>query len=357
MFEELKGVPRLLMHVELKPIQGDRFQPTGFADLGAAVYERPDGKRMLLVESAQSMANRLEQTCINGQGSDLVPELNGLPYVVANLTGTDELKLQARTSSLVEPHRLNSPFILEGKLSGDSKRFGERLLEQIAYSNGSPIDWQKVASALFLYDPNSLLHGIFLAHPRLEAGRVRTPRALSAFIEAEDVREVSSGGVKNSALDPTGKIRVVGDEKNDVYGNVPYHRTEYTGNKITAYFNFDLALLRGYSLPEAALEVLVALALYKVSRFLGIGLRLRTACDLRVSGEIQVEEPKGFSFPAEPELLKAVQQGIAKCSKAGLFARPAVTELTATVKRVKSKKLGNGGSDDQESDKSDDDRE
>ncbi len=356
MFEELKGVPRLLMHVELKPIQGDRFQPTGFADLGAAVYERPDGKRMLLVESAQSMANRLEHVCLDGDGPDIAPELNGLPYVVANLTGTDGLKLQAKTSSLVEAHRLNSPFILEGKLSGDSKRFGERLLERIAYSNGSPINWPKVAGALFLYDPNSLLHGIFLAHPRLEAGRVRTPRALSAFIEAEDVQEVSSGGVKNSALDPTGKIRVVGDEKNNVYSNVPYHRTEYTG-KITAYFNFDLALLRGYSLPEAAVEVLVALALYKVSRFLGMGLRLRTACDLRVSGELQVEAPKGFSLPAEPELLKAVQQGIAQCARAGLFASPAVTELSAIVKRVKSKEQGKGGSDDPESDSSGDDQE
>jgi CRISPR-associated protein Csb1 len=59
MFEQLDSAPRLLMHADLKPVQGDRFQPTGFADLGAAVYERPDGTRMLLVESAQSMANRL----------------------------------------------------------------------------------------------------------------------------------------------------------------------------------------------------------------------------------------------------------------------------------------------------------
>jgi len=64
MFDQLKGVPRLLIHADLKPVQGDRFQPTGFADLGAAIYERPDGRRMLLVESAQSMANRLEHTCL-----------------------------------------------------------------------------------------------------------------------------------------------------------------------------------------------------------------------------------------------------------------------------------------------------
>jgi len=38
--EKLKGVPRLLLEVELQPVQGDRFQPTGFPDLGAAIYEK-----------------------------------------------------------------------------------------------------------------------------------------------------------------------------------------------------------------------------------------------------------------------------------------------------------------------------
>ena len=74
MFDQLNGIPRLLMHANLKPVQGDRFQPTGFADLGAAVYERPDGTRMLLVESAQSIANRLEDTCLAGDGPDIAPE-------------------------------------------------------------------------------------------------------------------------------------------------------------------------------------------------------------------------------------------------------------------------------------------
>ncbi len=51
---KLEHAPRLLLEAELRPCQGDRFQPTGFADLGAALYKRPDGTDMLLVESAQS---------------------------------------------------------------------------------------------------------------------------------------------------------------------------------------------------------------------------------------------------------------------------------------------------------------
>ena len=66
----LEGAPRLLMEVRLKPVQGSRFQPTGFPDLGAATYKgvrQENGETItvesLLVESAQSMANRLESVC------------------------------------------------------------------------------------------------------------------------------------------------------------------------------------------------------------------------------------------------------------------------------------------------------
>jgi CRISPR-associated protein Csb1 len=48
----LDKVSRLLMTVPLRPVQGDRFQPTGFPSLGAATYQTREGPK-LLVESAQ----------------------------------------------------------------------------------------------------------------------------------------------------------------------------------------------------------------------------------------------------------------------------------------------------------------
>ncbi len=57
--DALKDSPRLLIEARLKPVQGTRFQPTGFPEIGAAEYDGPEGEKMLLVESAQSMANRL----------------------------------------------------------------------------------------------------------------------------------------------------------------------------------------------------------------------------------------------------------------------------------------------------------
>ena len=52
---------RQFLDVELAPVAGSRFQPTGFPDLGAATFDRPgpngDWVKSLLVESAQSIAN------------------------------------------------------------------------------------------------------------------------------------------------------------------------------------------------------------------------------------------------------------------------------------------------------------
>jgi len=210
MFQALNKTPRLFLEVELKPIHGDRFQPTGFADLGAAVYERPDGQRMLLAESAQSVANRLEHTCLDGNGPRIAQELEGLPYVLAKLIGHTETE----TSSLVEAHRINSPFIIS------NETFKKPFIEKSGWAKGKPLAWKKIARAIFFYDPNALLHGVFMAN--LEDGRIKIPRALSGFVEAEDVREAASGGVKNNPIDPTGKLRAANYDKKDVYSNCPF---------------------------------------------------------------------------------------------------------------------------------------
>ena len=78
-YTTLENAPRLLIEAELKPLQGHRFQPTGFADLGPARYKAPDGTEMLLVESAQSVANRLEFAIWDDARDDLIADVKGLP--------------------------------------------------------------------------------------------------------------------------------------------------------------------------------------------------------------------------------------------------------------------------------------
>src|SRR6266581_1940607 len=104
-FSQLDKVSRLLMRVPLKPVQGDRFQPTGFPSLGAADYSKPTGKRTVLVESAQSMANRFEATCWDSAINKPVAALDGISHVTVQQNG------EAVTDSMLEAHRLNSVYI------------------------------------------------------------------------------------------------------------------------------------------------------------------------------------------------------------------------------------------------------
>lgn len=307
-FAPLVNHPRLLLEVPLHPLQGTRFQPTGFPDLGAATYELADGTQMLLVESAQSMANRMEVVCWDVARDDWLTPLQGLPYVaVVDDTG------HPLTNSVLEAHRLNSPYILEGK----DKTFVEKLKEQLGTSAVGRVDLRRLAEVLLRYDINSLLHGVFLAKSDLAGGRLRLPRSLSAFIEAHDITVAASGGVKRDDVNPSGSAR-------EGFGHVPFHREEYTGT-ITAYFNLDLVQLRGYGLGTNAEELLVALALFKIQKLLRDGLRLRTACDLTTAGALMVRQPEGFIVPdlqtietALPELIQA---------NAARFAAPPVTAV------------------------------
>lgn len=289
---------RLLFEIDLKPVQGARFQPTGFPDLGAAVYETVEGTR-LLVESAQSMANRLETVCWESATNTLPEELAGLSYVRVEEKGA------YLTSSLTEAHRLNSPYILESK----EKRFFDELQKQTKELENGAVSRPKLARLILRYDANALLHGVFLAKKELVGGRLRLERALSAFIEAEDVQVAASGGVKNDHVNPKGEAK-------EGFGNVPFQRDEFTARRIVAFFNLDLEEIRGFGLGPDVERLLVLLALYKIRKLVDGRLRLRTACDLELAGDgpITARRPSGFALPPLTELRSAMPAAIAACS-------------------------------------------
>jgi CRISPR-associated protein Csb1 len=115
-----------------------------------------------------------------------------------------------------------------------------------------------------------------------------------------------------------------GQTAKEGFGNVPFHREEFCG-EITAYFTLDLALIRGFGLGAAVEQLLIALALFKIQRFLRDGLRLRTACDLELQGAIQVKRPAGFTLPALKEIEDALPELIK--AAAGGFAQPPQTTV------------------------------
>lgn len=291
----MKGFPnsgRLLFQVELKPIQGNRFQPTGFPDLGAAEILLHSGSRSLLVESAQSMAKRMQLLCLNEKRDDFVEPLKGLSVI------KDE---KNSTNSVLESHKAASYYIIQ---DNSIKKKLENIDNDIKLGT-----YSDAAKLLFEMDVNSLLHGIWASH--IGGGKIKIPRVLSAFIEADNIGDAISGGVKIDHVNPK-KDDSSGAEFGQ--GHIPFSRTEYTAETITAYFNVDLDQIQSYQLDKEKNNLLVTLALWKIRTFLETNLRLRTACDLQIVGQVQAVGSSKYDLPDKLTLDSEIKKLIKKCS-------------------------------------------
>jgi len=323
----LANAPRLLFAVALQPLQGQRFQPTGFPGLGAATFRSQAGDS-LLVESAQSMANRLEATLWDDGTQDVIAAAQGISHVRVTRGNGSFL-----TDTVLEAHRLNSPYLLEAS----NKTFLDLLKAELGGLDTGPVDRKRFAQVLLKLDMGSLLHGVFLAKKELAGGRLRLARALSAFIEADGVNVAPSGGVKNDHVNPSGVTK-------DGFGNVPFARDEFTASNITLYANLDLAQIRGYGLGDDVNRLLIVMALYKLRALLDGHLRLRTACDLAPKeARVTATAPAGFELLDLPTLASALRQAVAACT-----GSMTVTEVVYTddIKRAAGSADSAAGGDD-----------
>ncbi|MBL8340323.1 MAG: type I-U CRISPR-associated protein Cas7 [Rubrivivax sp.] len=351
----LEQSSRLLFEIALRPLQGRRFQPTGFPGLGAATFQTPQGLS-LLVESAQSMANHLERALWDEATNDLRTAAMGLSHVrvVRGVGDTPaqrakSISKQFLTDSLIEAHRINSPYVMFGAI--EDGLFFDRLGEQLNAFEAGPVPSRRDIAAHFLrWDACALLHGAFLSAKKgkdktLAGGRLRLSRALSAFIEADGVRVAASGGVKNDHVNPSGDARAG-------FANVPFARDEFTAERITLFVNLDLGQIRGYGLGPDVERLLVLLALYKLRLLLDGSLRLRTACDLEpVSTDTVARRPAGFALPPAAELEPAVKAAIAACKERMVLT---VVEFNDELKKAKDGDKADGGPpDDGEADDND----
>jgi CRISPR-associated protein Csb1 len=257
--------------------------------------------------------------------------------VLHDLIGLSHIRVKRKgiflTDTILEPHRINSPYVLTSSdrtfLEPFLNTLREKLGPETIDKNEGLIDRKGLAEVLLQYDIGSLLHGTFISNDKvklqasdkksstLAGGRLRVARSLSAFIEAEGVRIAASGGVKNDHVNPSGVTK-------DGFGNVPFARDEFTAEKITLYVNIDLAQIRGYGLGADVERLLILLALYKIRALLDGSLRLRTACDFTApEGEIVARRPSGFVLPPQKVLLDALKPAIAACK-----AKMTVTEVS-----------------------------
>jgi CRISPR-associated protein Csb1 len=313
----LDSASRLLVEADLKVATGGggRFQPTGFPDLGPALYRGADGANWLLIESPQSMANRLERVCwVDGDGeTDRVGRYNdaclGIPYVQA--TDSDGRPL---TASTLEAHRLSSPYIWgtqpfdDPDNNGNQINLADYLKRLFNLSENRLVPWKKVAEGLLKVDPGCLLHGVWFNEGSFAGGKVRITRALSGYIEARDPATANFGFQKRDPVsDRTDKE--AGQSAAEGYGSVIGPKQHFTSPEVKAYFQIDLERLRSYGLSPEQVRALTAWAIYKIRRVLvasrdGVA-DLRTECKfetVKVSAQVVDQETGNKSDFTLPEV-------------------------------------------------------
>jgi CRISPR-associated protein Csb1 len=278
---------RVLITASLKLTNGRFLQPTGFPDIGACVYRDKEGRRWCLVESEQSMANRLEAVCMKPPGV-WVDELKGLP-VIAVYDGNGNGNLL--TTNLTEPHRIASSYVLEGKVNGNQVL--RNIAEKLGLLNAGdfwPLDKRaELEKLVFALDPAALLHGFQFVQWKFVG--LRQTRLLHGRLEAElaDEPEVHYGMVKWDAIEPESTR-----EERANKGQSIAAKSRIVPREITAWFEIDMLGLRNLTLADDQKKFLLGLALWKIGAFLanrpafdprsrqGLpSLRLRADCYLR----------------------------------------------------------------------------
>ncbi len=297
--DELLGQDRVLISAELHLANGSFFQPTGFPDIGACVYTDGAGEPRCLVESEQSMANRLEAVCMKAPGVWREPLAGKLPVIrVANK------KKRLLATNLTEPHRVASSYVLEGSVNGTTLQ--DKLKKHLGLDDKTwPLDGrEKLTQPVFALDPGAILHGFQFM--QWEAVGLRATRLLHARLEAvlaDDGGEIHYGLVKVDGIEPESSAAKKSNKGQSIAAKARY----VPKSSIQATFEIDVLALRERSLVPAtdgqsvtgsagnqeAQRFLLALALWKIYRFLTNApafdartgdtmgaLRLRTDCSL-----------------------------------------------------------------------------
>jgi len=177
--------------------------------------------------------------------------------------------------------------------------------ERLQLRDDTPLDHRSIARGVFALDPLCLVHGVFFAEAAtVWPGQPKIARAITAIVEATDVRPVNSGGVKRDIVLHKASE---GTTAEGGYGSIPFHRQEFTARSIDLFVSIDRLQFRSYGLGDDAADLLEAIALWEVRTLLDEGLRLRTACDLE-----PLDDPD--EAPDARVLAARIREGAERCA-------------------------------------------
>jgi CRISPR-associated protein Csb1 len=316
LLEQLYAQDRVVITASLKLTNGRFLQPTGFPDIDACIYRDKEGRRWCLVESEQSMSNRLEAVCMKSPGV-WVDDLKGLPLIAVKNKDGDLL-----ATNLTEPHRIASSYVLEGSVS-DNRPLGEIAKERIGINNGIwPLNRRTdLEKFVFALDPGALLHGFQFIDKKFFGGFVglRQVRLLHARLEAElpeQEPEVHYQMVKFDQIEQD-------PQRETNKGQSIAAKSRIVPKDIVATFEIDVLALKSMSLEEDRKKFLLGLALWKIGAFLankpsfdvrsrstGPSLRLRADCYLTCDESISWSGNSSTGTTTATELMGAKPTGL-----------------------------------------------
>jgi CRISPR-associated protein Csb1 len=286
-------------------------KPPTFLDVGVSQAYLPWEQRLdVLLHTPQATANLIEESIWDAVNHQLIPELEGLPFVEIYTKSEQYI-----ASTLDLPHRLGTGYLLKNKHAKlDGQRFREGLRQRIRD--------QGVYKTVFALCPMSIVLGSFYTHI---AGVYRIPRVLSGEFVAENAISMPTGGAVHDpvsargqgintnhmfAVDKkTGKDKAVKKPSEAGLGNIVYVRESFKAERYMGRFVIDTRLVDKSNLEDRAKHLIQVLSEYLVRRLLSEPVTLRTECYLMLKSEKPLKPLADLK-----NLEKQVKQAIENCS-------------------------------------------
>lgn len=303
---ELLEFPAIAFQLDLESFGPSAIQLPTFQDVGNAVFSRPDGVQSGILDTHASMANRLEAAVWNDEQETVINCLEQMPFVSVRSPSN-----QLVTASLLESHRLNSPYIFKSTMPGENKKFEKYFGERLKAAEGTPGGYKPELAKIFAgIDPCSLIHGTFMSYSKefeLSGAGSKLTAALTGFAEVANISPVEYGTAKQDRIDA--RQGALG-KSNEGFGTFQTPATLWYAEQIAAYYYLDIDLLHSYQLGNTFVEWTVCVSLLKILRFIRRGLRLRSHCILQPQLTELGEIALNFQLPLEKRNQNYFEQGL-----------------------------------------------
>ncbi|MBN8458279.1 MAG: type I-U CRISPR-associated protein Cas7 [Verrucomicrobia bacterium] len=349
--QAVQSAAGLRLRLRLQPMYGagEIVFPSTYSGGGYLISDRripgyDQAVKCAILDSVQSQANRMEDAL----AEDIRNGNIHLPHAVTDFSEVPDLqKPVGRITSLETPHRIFDAIIRDSELNGQRFPYTDAGKAVVA-ANG------KNATALFQYDPTSLLFGSWDSTGVSGGLGEKYTRCVVSELVAVNCEKAARGAARVDPLNASKGAMVVRDtnnpqewklaENNRVrgaiepskinHGNIPPAINEVGGitcDYITQSTTVSFPALRQLRFPvegkmdtdAKAHAVLAAIALHAAALNVARGWHLRSRCDLvlddnqAIEWEILGNAPtkQALAADATRELLK---EAIAKAKEAGL---------------------------------------